>query len=437
MRTTSLLVRAAIAVAFAAPSPVAFADELTDRARHLLQERQTEQAYRLLLPHESARAGDPQFDYLLGIAALDAGEPERAVFALERVLAVQPGNHVARAEIARAYLALGERDTARRELETVRAQSIPADAKATIDQFLSAIAAAETSRVTGFFEIGLGTDSNVNSATSNSQIAVPGLGVATLDPLATRRSDSFTALAAGASLTHKFNPRWSLLAGMGVSSKNNHGENAFDTLTFDGNLGMRWAAGKEAVTVAGQFQEFELDEATYRGTSGIVAQWQHIYDERRQATVFGQLAELRYPQQPIRDAERYLLGIAYGWALAGEYSPVFFGSLYGGREQEKESAVPHLGHDFAGVRVGARVRLNVAWSAFANVALERRNYGGPDPIFGETRSDRQADVAAGVSYLLRSGTTLITQVSLTDNHSSMQLNDFERAVANVSLRFNF
>jgi len=74
---------------------------------------------------------------------------------------------VARAEIARAYLALGERDTARREFGTVRAQSIPADAKATIDQFLSAIAAAETSRVTGFFEIGLGADSNVNSATSN------------------------------------------------------------------------------------------------------------------------------------------------------------------------------------------------------------------------------------------------------------------------------
>ncbi|HUG75910.1 MAG TPA: tetratricopeptide repeat protein, partial [Burkholderiales bacterium] len=134
MRTASLLVRAAVAVAFAASSLVAFADELTDRARRLLQERQAQQAYQLLLPQESARAGDPEFDYLLGIAALDAGEPERAVFALERVLAVQPANHVARAEIARAYLALGERDTARREFETVRAQSIPADAKATIDQ---------------------------------------------------------------------------------------------------------------------------------------------------------------------------------------------------------------------------------------------------------------------------------------------------------------
>src|SRR5262245_64922836 len=43
--------------------------------------------------------------------------PIWAVFALERVLALQPDNHLARAEIARAYLALGERDAARREFE--------------------------------------------------------------------------------------------------------------------------------------------------------------------------------------------------------------------------------------------------------------------------------------------------------------------------------
>src|SRR5882724_1210156 len=84
----------------------ALADALTDRAKRLLAQKQPKQAYDLLLPQEAARAGDPEFDYLLGVAALDSGELERAVFALERVLAVQPDNHVARAEIARAYYAM-------------------------------------------------------------------------------------------------------------------------------------------------------------------------------------------------------------------------------------------------------------------------------------------------------------------------------------------
>ena len=70
------------------------------------------------------RAGNPDFDYLLGIAALDSGHGERAVFALERVLAVQPSNALARAEIARAYLFIGEKDTARREFENVKREPI-------------------------------------------------------------------------------------------------------------------------------------------------------------------------------------------------------------------------------------------------------------------------------------------------------------------------
>src|SRR3954468_13750200 len=131
--------RVAVTIALFAVAASALADALTDRARRLIGERNHQAAYKLLLPQEGARAGDPEFDYLLGVAALDSGNLERAVFALERVLAVQPNNHPARAEIARAYLERGEGDPARKEFEAVRRQPIPDDAKVTIDRFLSAI----------------------------------------------------------------------------------------------------------------------------------------------------------------------------------------------------------------------------------------------------------------------------------------------------------
>src|SRR5258706_205275 len=91
-----------VAALFVLLQSLAFADEVTDRARRLLQEKNPQAAYQLLQPLESQRAGDPEYDYLLGIAALDSGERERAVFALERVLAVNPNHAQARAEIARA-----------------------------------------------------------------------------------------------------------------------------------------------------------------------------------------------------------------------------------------------------------------------------------------------------------------------------------------------
>ena len=436
--TRSWVVRALCLCAFAA-SCSALGDELTERAQRLLRERRAADAYQLLLPQESARAGQPEFDYLLGIAALDAGAPERAVFALERVLAVQPDNHVARAEIARAYLALGERDAARREFQAVRSQPIPAQAKANIDRFLAAIQTAETTRIDGFIELGAGHDSNVNAATSRSQIALPALGglIATLDPAFTKRADTFAALAGGVHLTHKLNPSFSVVGSAAGTLRANRHESRFDQATLDGSLGGRWAPGKDALTVAAQLQSFELDHERYRETSGIVAQWQHAYDERRQASVFGQLSSLRYPTQRIRDADRQVVGLAYGRVLGVAYAPVVFGSAYVGREAQRADGAANLGHRLWGARAGGELRLGRGWSVLGAAAYEERRYGGPEPLFEATRRDRQTDLSAGVSYLLRASTTVLGQIAHTHNRSNVELNRFDRSVATLSVRFSF
>src|SRR5260370_628893 len=156
VRKTSVI---GVAALFVLLQSLAFADEITDRARRLLQEKNPQAAYQLLQPLESQRAGDPEYDYLLGIAALDSGERERAVFALERVLAVNPNHAQARAEIARAYFLLGEKENALREFQNVRATNPPEAVKQTIDRYLSALGVAPT-QLNGFLEIGFGWDRN-------------------------------------------------------------------------------------------------------------------------------------------------------------------------------------------------------------------------------------------------------------------------------------
>jgi hypothetical protein len=417
----------------------ALCDELTDRAKQLLEQRRGREAYELLLPHESERAGELEYDYLLGIAANDAGEAERAVFALERVLALQPQNHIARAEIARAYLALGERDAARREFETVRGQPIPEQAKASIERFLAAIRAADTTRVDGFLELGMGYDTNVNAATSAAQVALPALGgvIATLDPLTTRRGDGFGALAGGINVTHKLSEMWALVGNASGSARLHPHEDQFDQMTLDASLGARWSRGRDAISLGGQLQSFQLDYARYREVAGAVAQWQHSYDDNRQISLFGQHGRLRYPTQSIRDADRDVLGIAYGRAFTVRSAPVVFGSAYAGRERQLASEDPNVGYDLWGVRVGAQMSFGRGWGVFASAAFEERDYGGPEPIFLETRRDRQTDLGIGVSYLLRAHTTVVAQVAYTDNRSNIPISRFDRTVAGISVRFTF
>ena len=89
----------------------------------MVAQKNPKAALELLLPLEGDRAGNLEYDYLLGLAALDAGDAQQAVFALERVLAVNPDYQQARAEIARAYVELGERENAKRELQNVLASN--------------------------------------------------------------------------------------------------------------------------------------------------------------------------------------------------------------------------------------------------------------------------------------------------------------------------
>ncbi len=428
-----------LGLALAVLSFSALADQILDRAKRLLEQKQPAQAYELLFPLEADRAGNPEFDYLLGIAALDSGHRERAIFALERALAVQPDNALARAEIARAYLAVGEKDTARREFENVKREPIPAEARATIDRYLSAITAAETTQVQGYIELGMGTDSNVNSATSSSQIALPSFGglIATLNSAATKQGDNFSTVTGGINFTRKLNERWSLVGGLAGNTKMNQHQDQFDTATLDGNLGARWAADNDALTLATQLQTFEVDNSRYRDSRGLIGQWQHNLDERRQVTGYVQYAQLRYPTQSIRDASRSIGGVAYAQAFSGRASPVLFLSVYGGDESVLADGVPHLGHKPVGLRIGGQFEPAEGWTAFGGVNFEERRYGGPEPIFLVTRKDKQTDVRLGASYLMRAGTTLIVQVVDTDNESNIDLDRFRRQVGTVTVRFDF
>lgn len=420
----------------------ATADAVTDRARALLERKDAVAAYALLAPLEPQRAGDPEFDYLLGIAALDAGDPERAVFALERVLALQPGNLQARAEIARAYFQIGEHNTAKREFETVRAGSVPAEVRETIDRFLSAIESARSRRFNAYVEVGFGHDTNVNSATAQSQVAVPFFGgaIVQLAPGSTRLKDEFGVLSAGLSFGNDLGRDWSLVGSASYNGKYNNEQSQFDTGTLDGALGLRWSSGSDTVTGAMQLQRYSVDGDSFRESTGGVMQWQHNYSRTSQVSLYAQHAQLKYPDasQSIRDAKRSIVGMATAQALAGRTAPVVFASIYAGEEKEEAQGVPHLGHKPIGVRVGGQWRLGPGVHLSASASMERRRHGGVDPLFFVEREDTQFDASIGLTYTLGSTKwSMRPQLNITDNDSNIDIYAFRRTVAQLSLRRDF
>jgi tetratricopeptide (TPR) repeat protein len=422
-------------------SAAAWADATLDRAKRLLQEKNPKAAFELLAPLQAQRAGEIEFDYLLGIAALDAGDAQQAVFALERVLAVNPNYLQARAEIARAYFALGERDNARREFEAVKARGgeIPPEARESIDRFLSALAPQQT-EFKAYIELALGYDSNTNSATSRSTIAIPFFGgaIAQLDPAGVSKGAWFGGVLAGGSVSHPVSDQVALIGSAGYGGKfNQRSANDFDTQQFDLSGGARWAAGANSVVGLVQAQRFWVDNDTYRNSFGGTVQWLHNLSPAQQFTLFGQYAALRFPDQSPNDADRWIFGAGYSQALALDYAPVYYVSAYGGEQKETDSSFPWLGFKPYGLRVGGQISLNERTLLFASFSYEYRRYNGVEPLFLVRRQDDQYDARIGLTYVFAPKWSVTPQVAYTNNQSNIQLNEYDRTIASVAVRRDF
>lgn len=423
----------------------AYADEVLDRAKQLIEAKDPQAAYQLLSPLQSERAGDPKFDYLLGLAALDTGRNTEAVFALERVLAVQPTHPQARAEIARAYFNLKENDAAKREFENVKSQNPPAEVRTTIDRYLDAIdrAAVGPKPTARFFVEGFaGYDTNVGSATADRSIAVPSFGGAlfTLSPGASKQEDGYWGAAAGFSSRMPINQRWALIAGFSGSRRWNFEVNNLDTGFVDLNFGATYRRDRDLLTFITQINDFTVYDpiynSAYREARGGTLQWQRDLNARNQISAFVQYAGLAYPDQRIRDADRYVGGIGVGHAFRNG-GPTMYASVYLGREKPRDAAFSYFGFDLYGVRIGGEQVLSEKFTAFINGAYERRNYDGDDPFWLATRRDNQVTGSAGLHYVPARNWRLTAQLLGYKNDSTFTLNTFDRALAEVRLRRDF
>jgi tetratricopeptide (TPR) repeat protein len=415
------------------------ADAVMDQAYKYMQAGNAKAAYALLEPEESNRAGDKDFDFLFALAALDIGQNTRAIFALERVLAVDPNNARARAELGRAYLAVGEANAARVELQTAKDLGIPDDVSRSINNILDAVDRIEAEGKTvvrGYVEGTVGYDSNVNASTSLGTVAVPALGGITviLDPTSKAQSDGFASIGGGVSFRTPLNKEWAVLGNASGSQRINFSVDDLDQFNTDFNLGLVNNQGKNVYSLTAQAGTLRVDSDRFRDAYGITGQWQHNIDARNQVSAYVQYSDLQYIGQSARDADRWVIGAAYAHAVRD--GTLLFGSLYSVKEHN-QSFFPELGFDGWGLRFGAQTNLYADMVLFANAATEHRKHDAEDSTFFVIRKDNQVNVNVGITYAIRRDLKVTGQFQRTNQNSDIALYDYDRNVVSATLRKDF
>ncbi|MEF7617504.1 porin family protein [Aquincola sp. MAHUQ-54] len=416
-------------------------DAARDASRGPLQDQRADATFRQLADQEPARAGDVDFDLALGVAALDAGQVSRAIFALERVVAAAPDNGPARAELARAYLAAGEVDRGRAELLRVRRGELPPEAARAIDRVLGALDQAADSarrtRINGYLELAAGDDSNVNSATNVGQFALPAFGglLFTMARETRRQHDAFATAAGGLSVQRPLTSTWDLVAGANLRTTAPHRVHDMNTTVADAMVGAARNGATSVQTIALQASGAWVSSSLYRTANGVMAQWQQQLGPASQASGFAQFSRQEYAGQHERNTDRTVLGAAFARAFQ-DGARLAYGSVYHVAEHARADGFDDVGHRGFGARLGAE-QLAGSTVLFAEWQFERRRYGGREPLFDVSRSDHQSDLLAGLRWTFAPHWQLVPQVRRTVARSNVVLYDYHKTVVQIALRREF
>ena len=412
---------------------------MLQQARQLLQGRDAQAAYALLEPSTGSYSASEDFNYLLGIAALDSGRPSQAVLALERVLANNPDHTLARAEIARAFLALRETAAAKREFQTVARAELPPEVQDTISRYLEIIARGDKTparRWSASLETAIGYDNNVNFGSSLDRWVLDDGQALTPLPSSRPQKSAFHEINGQFQYTAPINGNTDWTIGSQLSQRNNPSQHNSDLGAVEVSSGLARTQGPNRYSMSIQLQQLYLDDQSFRTAKGVLGQWQRDIDSRTQIGLYGQLFSLSFPDQAIRDARRTVFGATVVRGLDDSGKTVIVGNAYAGREGSRHD-IGELSFDLFGVRAAASRNLSGNWRGSAGISYEHRGHDAPDGFFGITRRDRQLEIRLGAERSLTAHLTLTPQLVYTSNSSSLAPSDFRRTQAVISARYRF
>ena len=418
-------------------------------ARALLRNGQPLAAYDALMKMEYEGSGDIEFDYLLGVAALEAGKPDKATLALERVLESNPNYAGARIDMGRAFMLLGDAVRAQEEFTAVLELNPPDVVRERVEGFMAEIAqraAVAKTNWSGFFGITLGRDSNVNNAPSNAEQFIPGFNTVVLDPDSVETPSNYSALAGRIQVDHHLNDRFGVYAGLDLTLRRNFQAPQFDSaggeLRVGGTISLSnhelefsLAVGKTYLDPQPGRSNTFLEHPLYRNLVGGTAQWRFNINDRNQLQTTLQYNRLRYLDEAtsVFDSDQTVLGLNWFRAFGANNQGVGFLGAYLGKESDIHGN-PSGEKDFFGLRAGGQYGLTSKWAIFATMGLMSADFQRFQVIHRKTRDDKRYDLSLGMSYTLWESWSLRPQLSLIRQDSSIGLYEFKRKEISVALR---
>jgi len=423
-------------------SLTAIADADLPAAKALLDAGKPAEAYTALEPYEFDMAGNQDFDYLLGVAALDSGKPEKAILIFDRLLTANPNFAGARMDQGRAYFALKSDALAKQQFEIVLSEDPPELAKQTAEKYLAAIEQRDKAKIdnlTAYAEFAFGHDSNVNASTSQGLVFVPALGATfTLSATNVETASYYFSAAGGAEFTHVITPKFKIFIGSDINKRQTPDASAFTSGNIAINAGGTYGEDDNNFSLSFQSSRFYLGGDPNRDTNGFLGQWKYTINPRFQISLFGTYNLIRFvdPALSTENINQAVGGVGWLYALDDEGKNLISTTVFAGNENDINHRADG-GKSIHGAKVAMQHNIHDDLAIFGSFGLQNGDYDTTNVAFQKTRDDRQIDASGGLSWRINDAWSLRPQLSYTKNNSNISLYKYDRTDVSVTLRWDY
>ena len=448
----------ATALLFSLLSPInACADPALLRdARQLLAANNPKQAYMLLVARQDQLSGNVEFDYLLGVAALDSGKIDEAIIAFERVLQVDPKNAGARMDLARAYFNAGSMDLALANFLELKASNPPPAALIAIEKYLAAIRERRAQTVNVFSawgETGLGYDSNITGVPSDFTSAVASaFNITGVSPTGNsiKRKAPYLAAAVGADYSYALKAGWAAFVGGEARGRAYRRENDFNSISGEARGGALWSDGPQQLRLTGGYNRFKQEglapgepkPTNDRSTTLFSTDYRYAFSERRQFNVGVAGTRVRFLTNNIEDFDAVSVTAGFLQAFERSGSPILQVSSYYSRDEavrKLADGISDKSKRVAGVRGYFQYSLtdNLAWFNGLGFSQRRDRSAFARATEIEFGRDRLSDLTLGVTWRFQQKCAMRAQWFASRNDSNIAIYDFTRHEVSSTIRCDF
>jgi len=369
--------------------------------------------------------GDPLFDRQFALAALGNGRVSEGIFALERLLILDPQDSAARLEMARAYAMLG--------MEPLSASTDP------LTSFHANTPVSAS--LSGSLKVGVGYSDNVDARPEADSMMTPSgpVVVAGLQP----RDDSFGSFELDGRYRFPLSASWSGFVEGRLASRFYQDVDDRDSLSTLLRTGALLRSDRSRLQLSLVGQQYRRDDSRLLDRFGLSADYLHGISDALSVGFFTSVDRNDYAISDI-ESDILMAGLRANYRAAHQLDPLFYAGLYRGWEEPQEHNPVTAGRterDLYGAYTG--VRLELSDSAWVNMqgAFVSSRYEGPFqlvvPATSNARRDSFMELELDLGWRLDERWTGLLGYAFQDNSSNTDLLEYRRQQVELMLQYDF